>query len=156
MIQFKNYDIKFLLKYFLLLVIVCATLKPSFAITPEQAKALSVGETDARIQVLQQIIQEPDEKTLVFLQALSDDSVKILDGRAFIVKNNLGIDPITGDSVEVPADAQDVVSNNRMRGELDAALSALRLFSADPKLRLAAVKDLQKDPDAGKKLFCQA
>ena len=150
MIQFKNYDIKFLLKYFLLLVIVCATLKPSFAITPEQAKALSVGETDARIQVLQQIIQEPDEKTLVFLQALSDDSVKILDGRAFIVKNNLGIDPITGDSVEVPADAQDVVSNNRMRGELDAALSALRLFSADPKLRLAAVKDLQKDPDAGK------
>lgn len=123
---------------------------PLFALTLEQAKALCVGETDTRIQALNQVIKDPDEGTLVFLQALSDDSVKILENKVFIVKNNQGVDPVSGDHVDVPADAQDVVSNNRMRGELDAALSALRLFSSDPKQRLAAVKALQKEPDPDK------
>jgi len=54
---------------------------------------------------------------------------------------------VTGSAVAVPGDAEDVVNNNRMRGELDSALAALKLFSPDEKLRAAAVADLQKDPD---------
>ena len=109
------------------------------ALTAKQASALSMGETDQRLEVLQQVIKEPDEKTIQFLQALSDDSVKISESRVFIIKNNQAIDPINGESMSIPAQAQDVVSNNRMRGELDSALSALRLFSLNPKERLAAV-----------------
>lgn len=146
----KLNKIEALLKNFLLIAIISISVDSSFALSLEQVKKLSIGETDTRIQVLNQVIKEPDARTLVFLQALSDDSVKILDGHAFIIKNNLGIDPLTGEPVQVPVDAQDVVSNNRMRGELDSALSALRLFSTDPKLRLAAVKDLQKEPDVDK------
>ena len=47
----------------------------------------------------------------------------------------------------MPADAEDVVSNNRMRGELDNAMAALKLFSKDDKLRLEGVKALLKEPD---------
>ena len=78
---------------------------PLFALTLEQAKALCIGETDTRIQALNQVIKDPDEGTLVFLQALSDDSVKILENKVFIVKNNQGVDPVSGDHVDVPADA---------------------------------------------------
>ena len=150
MITLNTTKIKLILKRLLWSAIISTSVLPAFALTPEQAKSLSVGETDARIKILSQVLKEPDDKTLIFLQALSDDSVKYLDGHAFIIKNNLGIDPVTGASVQVPTEAQDVVSNNRMRGELDAALSALRLFSPDPMLRMAAVKDLQKEPDLEK------
>ncbi len=50
----------------------------------------------------------------------------------------------------VPDDAEDVVNNNRMRGELDTAMAALKLFSKDAKLRAAAVAELQKEPDESK------
>jgi urea transport system permease protein len=50
----------------------------------------------------------------------------------------------------LPADAQDVVSNNRMRGEIDAALAALRLLSPDGSIRFQAAMALAKEPDAAK------
>ncbi len=146
---FNSDKMKFILQRVLMnILLLCAA--NSYAITAQQAFSLSVGETDQRIAVLQLVIKEPDDKTIQFLQALSDDSVKIAETRVFIIKGNRGVDPVTGESVSVPASAQDVVSNNRMRGELDAALSALRLFSSDPQQRMAAVKALQKDPDPSK------
>ena len=150
MIKSNNCAFKSLLTQWLLFLTFLTVCSPIFALTLGQVQSLSVGETDARIKALSEVIKEPDAQTLVFLQALSDDSVKILDGRAYIIQNSKGIDPLTGSGVDVPLDAQDVVSNNRMRGELDAALSALRLFSSDPKQRLAAVKGLQKEPDPEK------
>jgi urea transport system permease protein len=46
--------------------------------------------------------------------------------------------------------AEDIVSNNRMRGEIDAALAALKLLSPDDKVRLQAAIALAKEPDAAK------
>jgi urea transport system permease protein len=130
-------------------LLMCCALKAG-ALTPEQAYSVSIGDTDQRLLVLEQLVKEADEKTIPFLQALSDDSVKVIGSRVVIVQGGTGIDPVTQESVTIPQDAQDVISNNRMRSELDAALSALRLFSSDPKQRLAAVKDLQKEHDADK------
>jgi urea transport system permease protein len=50
----------------------------------------------------------------------------------------------------VPEGAEDVMINNRMRGELDSALAALKLFSKDDKTRMAAIKQLQSDADESK------
>jgi urea transport system permease protein len=47
----------------------------------------------------------------------------------------------------LPADAEDVINNNRMRGELDTALAALKLFSGDERLRAEAVKVLRNESD---------
>jgi urea transport system permease protein len=59
-------------------------------------------------------------------------------------------DPATGQEVALPASAEDVINNNRMRGEIDAALSALQLLSPDVAKRKDAVKLMLKEPDITK------
>jgi urea transport system permease protein len=120
------------------------------ALTAAEAQAIALGETDVRIEALGKAIATADDKTAAFLQALADDAVKTAGGKLFIVREGKGIDPLTGAPVDVPADAEDVVSNNRMRGEIDTALGAIRLFSADDKQRAAAVKALAAEPDAAR------
>ncbi len=117
------------------------------ALTPEQALAMAVGDTDARIAAVNQAVLAADERTAVFLQALADDAVKLAGGKVVIVRDGNGLDPLTGAALAVPEEAEDVISNNRMRGELDTALAALKLLSPDDKLRLAAIKALLKEPD---------
>ena len=117
------------------------------ALTIEEARAIALGETDARIQALSKAVANADDKTAAFLQALADDSVKVAGDKVFIIKDGKGIDPVSGASVPVPAEAEDVVSNNRMRGELETALGAIRLFSPDAKERATAVKALAAEPD---------
>ncbi|HVZ45120.1 MAG TPA: urea ABC transporter permease subunit UrtB [Ramlibacter sp.] len=117
------------------------------ALTPDEAKAMALGDTDARIEALNKAASHGDDRTAAFVQALADDAVKSAGGKVFIVKDGKGIDPVTGNAVDLPADAEDVISNNRMRGELDSALAAMKLFSKDARQRAAAVAELQKDPD---------
>jgi urea transport system permease protein len=117
------------------------------ALTNDEAKAIAVGESDARIEALAKALPNADEKTLAFLQALADDAVKVSGGKLFIVKGGEASDPVSGAKAVVPADAEDVVSNNRMRGEIDSALASLKLFSKDEAQRMSAVKELQKEPD---------
>ncbi len=120
------------------------------ALTAAEVQAIALGETDARIEALGKAIATADDKTATFLQALADDAVKTAGGRVFIVREGRGIDPVTGAPIDIPQDAEDVVSNNRMRGEIDTALGAIQLFSPDPKLRAAAVKALAAEPDAAR------
>jgi urea transport system permease protein len=122
----------------------------SHALTPAEAQALALGESDARIEALNKAVATADDRTAAFLQALADDAVKTAGGKVFIVKDGKGFDPVSGAEVPLPADAEDVISNNRMRGEIDSALAALKLFSKDDKLRAAAVRELQKEPDESK------
>jgi len=135
-------------RFLLLLALLAAS--SAHALTAEEAKALAVGESDDRIAALNKAVANADDRTAAFLQALSDDAVKTAGGKVFVVQDGKGSDPVTGAEVAVPADAEDVINNNRMRGELDTALAALKLFSKDAKLRAAAVAELQKEPDESK------
>ena len=117
------------------------------ALTADQAKAIAVGESDARVEALAKALTTADDKTAAFLQALSDDAVKVAGDKVFIVRDGKGFDPVTGADVTVPDGAEDVMNNNRMRGELDSALAALKLFSPDEATRAAAIKQLQSDAD---------
>ena len=105
------------------------------ALTAEQARALTVGETDARITALQQVLASPDEKTAAFLQAMADDAVKLSGTQVLVVREGQATDPVTGASVAVPQGTEDVINNNRMRGEIDSALAALQLLSPDAAKR---------------------
>ncbi len=120
------------------------------SITLTEVKSIVFGETDARIEALNKAAESADAKTLIFLQALADDTVKVAGDKVFIVKNGQGFDPVSGDTLPVPAEFEDVVSNNRLRGELDSALAALKLFSSDEKTRRAAIRQLQSDADESK------
>ena len=120
------------------------------SITPAELKAIAVGEADARIAALNQAVTQADDKTAAFLQALSEDAVKVAGDTVLVVRDGKGFDPATGNAMAVPEGAEDVMINNRMRGELDSALAALRLFSKDEKTRKEAIKQLQSDADESK------
>lgn len=137
-----------MLQRLLLLLALCAG--SAHALTTEEAQAIAVGESDARIEALNKAVAAADDKTAAFIQALADDAVKTAGGKVFVVRDDKASDPVTGAAVPLPADAEDVINNNRMRGELDSALAAMKLFSKDARLRAAAVAELQKEPDESK------
>lgn len=134
----------------LLLLLALLAAGAAHALTADEARAIAIGESDDRIAALNKAVAQADDRTAAFLQALADDAVKTAGGKVFVVRDGKGTDPATGADAEVPADAEDVINNNRMRGELDTALAALKLFSRDANLRAAAVAQLQKEPDASK------
>jgi urea transport system permease protein len=137
---------------FLALLLSAATLLagPAFALTPQQARSLAVGEAETRITALNAVLAGADEKTVALIQAMSDDAVKFSDSAVYVIKDGKGHDPITGAEVAVPETAEDVINNNQMRGELDAALATIKLFSPDVTVRTEAVKTLQGEPDEAK------
>jgi urea transport system permease protein len=122
----------------------------ALALTAEQARALTVGETDARITALQQALASADEKTAAFLQAMADDAVKVSDTQVWVLRDGKALNPVTGEPQALAENTEDVINNNRMRGEIDAALSALQLLSPDVARRLEAVNAMLKDPDVTK------
>ena len=128
--------------------LLCAA--PALALTPLQARALVVGEAETRIAALNAVLAGADEKTVALIQALSDDAVKFTESAVFVIKEGKGYDPVSGVELAVPDTAEDVINNNQMRGELDAALASIKLFSPDVAVRTEAVKTLQGEPDEAK------
>ena len=120
------------------------------ALTAEQAKAMTIGEGDSRIDALRSAVGAADDNTVRLIQALADDAVKIVAGAPVIVQNDKAVDPVTGVEAALPDTAEDVMNNNRMRGEIDNALAAFKLMSVDAAVRREAVKTLQGEVDEGK------
>ena len=102
----------------------------ALALTTEQARALTLGDTDARVSALQKALASPDAQTAIFLQAMADDAVKVNGTQVLIVRDGKAIDPVSGEAPALPDNAEDVINNNRMRGEIDAALSACLLYTS--------------------------
>ncbi|MDP3247364.1 MAG: urea ABC transporter permease subunit UrtB [Polaromonas sp.] len=130
-------------------VLLCATAQ-AHALTAEQALAMAAGDTDDRVDAVQKAVVEPSDRIEDFLKALAADEVKVAAGKALIVRNDKGFDPATGAEVPVQAEAEDIINNNRMRGEIDTALAGLALFGKDDAKRLAAAKALTREPDVGR------
>src|SRR3978361_1301877 len=83
------------------------------ALTQGEARAIAAGETDARIEALNKAVAAADDRTAAFIQALSDEAVKIEGDKVFIVRDGKAADPVTGAGVTLPEAAEDVVINNR-------------------------------------------
>ena len=130
----------------LLLVLASA----AHALTAKEAAEMVTGETDARIEALGRAVKTADEQTVNFLKALSEDAVKVAGSRVFIFRDGKAYDPVTGAETSLPDAAEDVVSNNRMRGETDNGLAALKLFSKDDKTRAEGIKTLLNESDESK------
>jgi urea transport system permease protein len=96
-----------------------------------------------------------DPRAVPILQAMSDDRLRRApDGRVVIVTQAGGTtrltDAASGQPLgDVAPDSLDrIIVNNRLRGQIEAALGALGLFSPDPAVRLAAAQDALKHPSA--------
>ncbi|MEY2805336.1 MAG: High-affinity branched-chain amino acid transport system permease protein LivH [Pseudomonadota bacterium] len=124
---------------------------PLWALTQQQAQDIAIGDTDQRIAALHTALADPAERLLPYLKALASEAVKVKDGKTFMLIHQQVIDPVDGQSVVLPPEAEDVVLNNRLRGELDAAIATLQLFVPEPALRRLAIAALIKDPDVSKR-----
>ena len=120
------------------------------ALTADEARAIAIGETEDRMTALSKAVVNADEKTVAFIQALADDQVKTQGDKVFVLQGDKAVDPVTGAALTLPTDAEDVINNNQMRGELDNALAAAKLFSKDDAVRAASVKTLLAEPDENK------
>ena len=134
----------------LVLAALWATCSNAHALTQAQALAIAAGETDARIEALAKATAEAADGLAPFVRALLDDEVKVAGERVLLVQAGKAKDAATGADTPLPATAEDVVNNNRMRGELEAALAGLQLFSPDVKLRSKAVTELKDSVDEAK------
>ncbi len=96
-----------------------------------------------------------DSRAVPVLKALDDDRLfKTSEGRV-IVSTAIGgttklTDATTGEAVSVvnPDGLERIHINNRMRGEIEAVLGDLTMFSTDRAARLAAAGDALKHPSA--------
>jgi urea transport system permease protein len=122
----------------------------AYSISAEEVKGITFGETDARIEALAKAMLSADDQTAAFLQALADDAVKVAGDKVLVIRDDKAFDAATGTEQVLPEDAEDVINNNRMRGEIDSALAALKLFSKDDTVRAGAVEQLQSDADETK------
>ncbi len=120
------------------------------SLTPKEAKAIAIGESEARIEALNQALVSADDKTQAFLKAMLDDTIKATEDKVFVVRDGKGFDPVTGAELAVPDTAEDVINNNMMRGGLEAALAGFKLFSKDEKDRREGIKALQAESDEAK------
>ena len=127
-------------------LLLCAAVQ-AHALTAEAARAMAAGDTDERIAALQAALVTPDDATVAFIRAMADDAVKIAGDKAIVLKDDKGFDPVTGAELAVPEDAEDIVNNNRMRGEFDTALASLQLMSADVAQRRSAIDALRGETD---------
>ena len=135
-------------RWLLALMLVAGT--PAHALTQAQALAIAQGETDARIEALAKATAEAADGLAPFVRALLDDEVKVAGERVLLVQGGKAKDAQTGADTPLPEGADDVVNNNRMRQELEAALAGLQLFSPDVKLRSKAVTELRDSVDEAK------
>ncbi len=134
----------------LLLLAALLGVGPSHALTADEIKGITTGETDARIEALTKALLVADDKTTAFLQALSEDGVKMAGDKVFVVRGGKAFDPLSGAELPLPEAAEDVINNNRMRGELDTALAGLKLFAKEEKVRREAIRSLQGQSDETK------
>lgn len=121
----------------------------SHALAPGAALAMAKGDSNSRIAAMQAAITDaPDERTAAFLRALAANEVVVADDRALIVRDGQAQDPVSGETLALPAGAESVMNNNRMRGAISAALAALDLFAADAGQRLKAAQAMRQSASA--------
>jgi urea transport system permease protein len=126
------------------LLIVLGGSRAAFALDAAQFAQLAAGDSDTRVAALNEVVAKGDVAAIGFLQNLLDDGVKTAGERVFVVgADGKAIDAATGQAATLPADAEDVVNNNRMRGELEAAIALLNLRSDALEQRRAAAKVLR-------------
>jgi urea transport system permease protein len=137
-----------LLKHFaraLCLACLLCCANTAWALPADLVLAVAAGDSDEQVAAVGKLVASGDPAVEAFFQALLDGNVQVAGGkRVLIVRDQQGIDAATGDKVEpLPADLDDAMVNNRLRGTLESARSALKLGSTDRVARLAAVKTLE-------------
>lgn len=134
-----------MLRKLFLIVCLCFASAAYAGIDPALLAPLIGDDPDARVEAIARIGALANEDATRLLSALKNDALYATpDGHLYIVTDDKAYDPATGATGPLPEGLDGLMVNNRLRGAVDDALSALKLFSPDRALRLAAATELQK------------
>ncbi|HTQ33993.1 MAG TPA: urea ABC transporter permease subunit UrtB [Stellaceae bacterium] len=95
-----------------------------------------------------------DPRAVPVLQALSDDRLRTGPNGEIIIVSADDSSKLTDAMTDKPASGVSadglnrIIVNNRLRGDIEAALGGLTLFSKDRDIRLAAARDALKHPSS--------
>ena len=109
------------------------------AVDADALKQLASDDFDEKAAAIESIAGKPDPMTLPVLKALQDGTLRVDGQGAGWIKSESGVvDAMTGKPAEMPSPEPDEVTiNNNLRGQIDAALAALKLFAPERGVRLA-------------------
>jgi urea transport system permease protein len=116
------------------------------ALDPGLVAQLGAEDSDARVEAIRKLVSTEDARVIDILKALEGEALAVVDNgrRAVIVSGGKLTDAASGQPAgPAPANLETLVINNRIRGEIGAALAALRLGSTSRAERLAAARELQ-------------
>ncbi len=117
------------------------------ALDASQLSKLAADDNDAKVAVVKYLTSHPSPEAQAVLNAMTDDALYQDHGRLLIVRDDKAIDAATLQPLgPVPDSAESIIVNNRLRGAVEGALSAFRLFSKDLAMRLTAARNVKQDP----------
>ncbi|MDR7151160.1 urea transport system permease protein [Hydrogenophaga palleronii] len=114
------------------------------ALTPADALALVEGSASDRVETLQRLTVAPDARAAALIRAMAAQNARLHEERVYLVDGDVVTDAVTGEPATLPAEAQEVGLNNRLRGALETALAGLDLLDAGPQRQREAARTLQR------------
>jgi urea transport system permease protein len=131
-----------------LLVALAAMLVPmrsAHSVDAELVTQLGTGDVATKVRAIEALTHSADPAGLTLLRAAQNGNLAVTPaGQVIIVEGEAARDAATLQPIEpAPAEYESVTLNNRVRGQLESALSAFQLFSGDRAQRLAAAKSLE-------------
>jgi urea transport system permease protein len=109
-------------------VLLAAFAMPAAAVDADALKKLASDDFDDKAAAIESIVAKPDPMTLPLLKALQDGTLRVDGQGAGWIKSEAGVvDALTGKPADLPSPEPDEVTiNNNLRGQIDAAMAALR------------------------------
>ena len=137
-----------MLKLILTLLLMACALDAQAA--PDLALVRQLADEDSSVKVaaIQKLTHTADPDTVRIFKAMSEDSLMLAGDALVIVDGDKAFDAATGAPVKMPDNPESITVNNRIRGELANAMAALKLFDANPAVRLASAQELQNKVNA--------
>jgi urea transport system permease protein len=114
----------------------------ALALEPSAVEKLAFGDSEEKLEAIAAFAAQGDPKAAELLQALADGELHTTGTRVLVVRPGQAFDALSGAPLALPADAEEVMLNNRTRGAVANALAAFKLASPDARERLAAAREL--------------
>jgi urea transport system permease protein len=122
----------------------------ALALDPAVVAQLGAGDVATRVLGIEALTRSADPAGLPLLEAMRDGNLAVTpSGQVLIVEGESVKDAATFAAIEpAPTEYESVTINNRVRGQIEAALSAFQLFSESRDQRLQAAKALESSAQA--------
>jgi len=133
-----------------LLIVVALHARAAHALDAALVKQLATGDVAAKVEAVEALTRAGDPAALPVLEALLDGELAVTPAGQVVIDRKGGpVDAATMQRLDpAPDNLESVEINNRVRGQLQSAMSAFRLFSQDRKVRFDAAKEIQASADA--------